>query len=310
LPIFTEQISLVSYFYGHFREMETIDENKRSSINVLAWWKKNGKKTSIEEIMNKVKSIPVIGTSVIDNTFWVNRLLMSIDYPVDNFVIINNNGRGELDQELDRLKSIDHPYVKNIIVTTLPANIGTAGSWNLIIKCFMNSPYWIIVKDDVAFTPGILEEMMINADSDPLIGLIHGYAGDFGVGCWDFFFIRDIIIQEFGLFDENLYPMFCEDVDYMIRFMHRPIRKVISLSKPYYRKFVERKDHKDSSDIDPLLKDQLDASTSLNIDYLNKKWGTDWRLSAPTILPFENTPNHVSRTTYDLNFVRKKNLGF
>ena len=37
-------------------------------------------------------TIPVIGVPVVANPFWVTRLLMSIDYPVDNFVIINNNG--------------------------------------------------------------------------------------------------------------------------------------------------------------------------------------------------------------------------
>ena len=45
-------------------------------------------------------SIPVIGVPVTNSTFWVNRLLTSIDYPVDEVFIVNNNGRGELDEDL------------------------------------------------------------------------------------------------------------------------------------------------------------------------------------------------------------------
>ena len=39
--------------------------------------------------------IPVIGTAVMKNPYWVERLYKSIDYPVDNFVIFNNNGKDD-----------------------------------------------------------------------------------------------------------------------------------------------------------------------------------------------------------------------
>lgn len=261
-----------------------------------------------------MKSIPVIGTAVVNSTYWVSRLLMSVDYPVDNFVIINNNGRGELDDELDRLKKINHKFIKNITVTHMPANIGCSGAWNLIIKCYMNSPYWVIVNDDVAFGPGILEEMVNVAESDPLIGVIHGHQGDFGVGSWDLFLIRDIIIQEFGLFDENLYPAYCEDADYVMRFIHRPIRKVMSLTNTYYHGHKERGNYKDhgsqTQKTDTTLKEKLDRINDMNIEYLNTKWKEGWRMCSPTQLPFEGETSKVTQTTYDLSFVRKKHLGF
>lgn len=68
---------------------------------------------------NQIKSIPVIGVPVVSNPYWITRLLMSIDYPVDNFVVINNNGRGQIDEELDNLKNITHKFVKNIKVCHL-----------------------------------------------------------------------------------------------------------------------------------------------------------------------------------------------
>ena len=39
--------------------------------------------------------VPVIGTAVMKNPFWVERLYKSIDFPVENFVIFNNNGKNE-----------------------------------------------------------------------------------------------------------------------------------------------------------------------------------------------------------------------
>jgi GT2 family glycosyltransferase len=179
-------------------------------------------------------SIPVIGVPVVSNPYWITRLLMSIDYPVDDLVIINNNGRGEIDEELDNLKKITHKFVKNIKVCHLPANIGCGGAWNFIIKCYMLAPYWVIVNDDVAFGSGLLEEMATKADADPDIGMIHGHFGDYNVGSWDLFLIRDHIIKQFGLFDENLYPAYCEDADYLMRFSHRPIKKILSLDSNYY----------------------------------------------------------------------------
>lgn len=257
-------------------------------------------------------SIPVIGTAVVNSTKWVTRLLESVDYPVDNFVIINNNGRGQLDSELDALKAKVHPFVKKITVTHMPANLGVPGTWNLIIKCYMNAPFWIIVNDDISFGTGFLKEMYEKAMSDVTIGLIHGHEGDFGVGSWDLFLIRDTIIKIFGLFDENLYPAYNEDADYFLRFMHNPINKVLSLSSMYYHGNGEKGEyHKEGSQTqktEPDLEAKLDYSNDLNIEYLTNKWGKDWRYCNPSKQPFGSYP--ISYTSYDLDFVRKKHLGF
>lgn len=262
--------------------------------------------------MTNLPSIPVIGTAVVNSTYWVTRLLMSIDYPVDNFVVINNNGRGELDVALDNLKQIEHKFVKKVTISHLPANIGCGGAWNLIIKCYMNSPYWVIVNDDVAFGPGFLKEMAETAENDPSIGLIHGHSGDFNVGSWDLFLIRDHIIQQFGLFDENLYPAYCEDADYLMRFMHRPIKKVTSLNKPYYHGLGDKDNYysegSQTQKTEPELKEKLDLVNIQNIEYLTKKWGEGWRICSPTSQAFETQP--ITTTTYDLAFVRSKHLGF
>lgn len=259
--------------------------------------------------MNK---IPVIGAPVVNSSFWIARLLMSVDYPVENFVIINNNGRGELDEDLDRLAKIDHKYIDKIKVVHMPANIGCAGAWNLIIKCYMNAPYWIITNDDVAFKPGLLQNMVDHIETDPILGMIHPNKGDFNLGAWDLFLIRDIIVQQFGLFDENTYPAYCEDADYIMRTAHRPIRKLVGLEPGYLHGPDDSSEYYKSGSqtqkTEPELEEKLSNANNLNIEYLTNKWTSGWRYMQPAKNPFESMPINI--TTYDLNFVRSKYLGF
>lgn len=267
---------------------------------------------SNEEI--KMKSIPVIGAPVVTNPYWVHRLIMSVDYPVDEFVIINNNGRGEIDDELDKLKNMTHKFIKNIKVVHMPANIGCAGAWNLIIKSYMMAPYWIIVNDDIAFNRGLLKEMVELIESDEHLGMIHPNAGDFDVGSWDLFLIRDNIVKQFGLFDENTYPAYCEDADYLMRFIYRPIKKVVGLRHTYLHGIDEATSYYESGSqtkkSDPDLESKLNNANILNIEYLNEKWGEGWRQMGPTPHPYNNEGIPMSYTKYDLEFVRRKHMGF
>jgi hypothetical protein len=261
-----------------------------------------------------MNSIPVIGAPVVSNPYWVTRLIMSVDYPVDSLVIINNNGRGQIDEELDRLKKMTHKFIKEIKVCHMPANIGCAGAWNLIIKSYMLSPYWIIVNDDVAFGGGLLKEMSEIVNSDPNIGMIHPNPGDFNLGSWDLFLIRDNIIKTFGLFDENTYPAYCEDTDYMMRFQHRPIRKVVGLKNKYLHGLEDSSQYYSSGSQTEKsefgLKEKLDKANQMNIEYLTSKWGVGWRHMNPTKNPFDKEEIPIHHTKYDLEFVRQKHLGF
>lgn len=261
-------------------------------------------------------SIPVIGTAVVNNPYWVHRLIGSVDYPVDEFVIINNNGRGEYDEELDALTKMTHKYIDKIKVVHMPANIGCGGAWNLIIKCYMLSPYWIITNDDVAFCPGLLEEMATLIEAYPDLGMIHPNKGDFGIGAWDLFMIRDTIVQEFGLFDENTYPAYNEDADYIMRMVHRPIVKVIGTEHDYYHghslshNYYDGDGGSQTKKSDPTITEKLDAINTINIDYMTEKWGPDWRVCSPTLHPYNKEDIPIDYSTYNLEFVRSKHLGF
>jgi GT2 family glycosyltransferase len=322
LPIFTENVNVPSNQPHNQDKQHKVNPNNLNSAKyVMDWWKFFGKTTSIKNIIDADdeidwnKSLSVIGTAVVNSADWVKRLLLSVDYPVENFLIINNNGRGQLDDELEKIKNINTKYIKKLCVLNMPQNLGVAASWNLIIKCYLNAPYWIILNDDVAFTPVFLKEMHDAVSADDEVHMVHGYGGDFGDGAWDLFLIRDKVINEYGLFDENTYPAYCEDADYIMRFVHKPIKKINSLKTPYYHgPGIASEYYTHGSQTKKKAGDELfDKLTNINIinfEYLTKKWGPGWRSTLPTKLPFENENIPISYTSFDLDFIRKKHLGF
>jgi GT2 family glycosyltransferase len=260
-----------------------------------------------------MNSIPVIGVPIVNGFHWLQRLVDSVDYPVDNFVVFNNNGRGELVEELDNLAKLPHQFIKKMTVCHLPSNMGVAGVFNLIIKSYVMAPYWIIANHDIAFVPGLLEEM-VEVAKDPETGMIHPNAGDYEIGSYDLFLIKDWVVQNYGLFDENLYPAYCEDADYIMRVFNAPFKKISSLSKihfhgngPANEYYLHGGQTKKTS---PELNERLDKINEMNFDYLTSKWGVGWRKVNPWKYPTNRVGVPISYTTYDLKFVRSKHLGF
>lgn len=256
------------------------------------------------------KPIPVIGTAIVNGVHWLKRLIDSVDYPVSNFVIVNNNGRGELDKELEEIIDQPHEWIKKIHVCTPPGNIGCAGAWNLVIKSFLTSPYWVIVNHDVCFGSGLLKEMVTRAEEDE-VGMVHGDPGDRGDGMYDLFLIKDWVVEKVGLFDENLYPAYDEDLDYNIRLSKIPLKKVLKLDTPFLH---GEKDYATSGSQtwreDESLRPKLHKAMVINeSEYMMEKWGTSWPTS-PYPYPFNNPKFSPSTTTFDLNLVRRKHLGF
>lgn len=254
--------------------------------------------------------IPIIGTAIVNGVNWLQRLIKSVDYPVDKFIIFNNNGKKEFDKHLDILANQDHPYIKEILVCHLPSNIGCPAAWNLIIKSNINAPYWIITNHDVAFTPGFLQEMVEKA-SDQNTGVVHSGINSEGLGKWDLFLIKDWMIDKYGLFDENFYPAYGEDYDYLSRYMYDNIQ-IDSVSKPYLHGDSEYSfSGSQTWRTDPSLKDKIDNARILNeTEYLDNKWGIGWKDKNPYIHPFNNEQLSNSYTSFNLNFARKKYLGF
>lgn len=266
--------------------------------------------------MENRKSIPVIGVPIVNGVHWVKRLILSIDYPVDNLFIINNNGRGEINEELDKLKNESlNTYIKNIHVTHLPSNLGAPAAWNLIIKSYLMEPYWIISNHDIAFSPGLLEEIA-NIAQDKELSMIHPRKGEFNTGTFDLFVMTEMGVNIIGLFDENLYPAYGEDSDFIMRVKNIDPKVCRGLNNTYLHgdEIADCDNYKENgqqtSKDEPKIKEKLMEVNLENFIYLNEKWGENWREVNPYKFPFNNIEFPNSYTSWDLNYVRKKYLGF
>jgi GT2 family glycosyltransferase len=140
-------------------------------------------------------SIPVIIIPVLNRFDLLQRNLNSIDYPVDNVLIINNAVEEFVPERTDL----------NIRILHMPSNQGVSGSWNLGIKSFPHLQYWMISSADTYFKPGSLQRAEELSGSDKFVKSLSGY------GC---FTLGENIVKIVGLFDEYIYPAYYEDNDY------------------------------------------------------------------------------------------------
>ena len=130
----------------------------------------------------------------------LEKSLSSIDYPIDEILIINNSGD---DSNTHGLK--EKFLNLNIRVLNLPSNMGISGSWNLGIKLYPHAKYWVISSADTSFLPGSLEKMAQYSGPDAFVKS----DADFS-----FFSLGELIVITIGLFDEYIYPAYFEDNDY------------------------------------------------------------------------------------------------
>jgi GT2 family glycosyltransferase len=131
----------------------------------------------------------------------LQRMVDSIDYPIEHLLIIDNGGG------LDALKC--NEFVDAVTVLDMPTNLGVAASWNLGIKAFGLDDVWHFSSADTVYGAGALEKLS-EARSDE-ITLTKSFPH------WQTFAIGTHIIQQIGLFDESFYPIYFEDTDFMRR---------------------------------------------------------------------------------------------
>lgn len=143
--------------------------------------------------------IPVLGFATLKRFDLADRLVKSIDYPVEHLVIVDNSGTGTyLPPEND--------YVSHVWVIPIPFGLGLVGAWNLIIKSTPYAPYWVLINDDAWFEPGSLEKIATEADpstiSFPNI-----------VPHWSCAIFGEAVVDKIGLYDERFYPLYFDDND-------------------------------------------------------------------------------------------------
>lgn len=154
--------------------------------------------------------IPVLGFLTYSRFDLADRLLQSIDYPVEHLVIVDNSGRREY-------QPVKPELVKNLWFIQLPHGLGYGGGLNLIVKSTPFAPYWLLVNDDTVFQPGSLEKIAKNTDTTAINFLSI-------MPKWSGFVLGEGAVLKAGLFDERFHPIYFEDNDYERRLMQAGVK--------------------------------------------------------------------------------------
>jgi len=192
--------------------------------------------------------IPVLGFCTLKRFDLAERLLASIDYPVEHLVIIDNSGT----QSWNPVKP---EWVENLWLIRVPFGLGLVGAWNLIVKSTPYAPYWLLVNDDAWFELGALEKIANEVDTQALNFL------DI-VPQWSAVVFGEGMIEKVGLYDERFYPLYFDDNDLE--------RRVDQAGVP--KKTIEAKiHHENSSTLKSGYQEQNNKTYKNNLDLFNKK---------------------------------------
>lgn len=164
--------------------------------------------------------IPVLGFCTLKRFDLAERLLASIDYPVEHLVIVDNSGT-------QSWKPSKPDLVKNLWLIQVPFGLGLVGAWNLIVKSTPYAPYWVLVNDDAWFEAGSLEKIASEVDTQALNFL------DI-VPAWSAVVFGEGMVEKVGLYDERFYPLYFDDNDLERRVDHAGIPKKTIQAKVHH----------------------------------------------------------------------------
>lgn len=149
----------------------------------------------------QIAVIPVLGFATLSRFDLAQRLLDSIDHPVEHLVIVDNSGKREFEP-------LVNPFlVKNLWLLQVPHGLGANGAWNLIIKSTPFAPYWVIPNDDAWFAPGSLQKIAEG---------VNPRAFNFPniEPKWSCVIPTEQSVEKAGLWDEAFHPIYFDDDDY------------------------------------------------------------------------------------------------
>lgn len=144
--------------------------------------------------------IPVLGFATLSRFDLAQRLLDSIDHPVEHLVIVDNSGKMEWEPK-------PNGYVVNTWVIRVPSGLGANGAWNLIVKSTPHAPYWVIPNDDAYFEPGALATIEAEVDTTKFNFLNINPK-------WSCVIPTEGSVMKAGLWDEVFHPIYFDDDEY------------------------------------------------------------------------------------------------
>jgi GT2 family glycosyltransferase len=180
---------------------------------------------NILQINTYIIMIPVIGILTMLKYELVERLINSIDTEVGEVVLISQGNEPEKIEMLREIIRKRPSCIKKIRFIIASYNIGVSTGWNEIIRQIPDAPYWVICGDDAYFEPGSLaniDKHMTEEDKYKDAGII-GFNmkrvknGEMVAGGYCSFIFTQTTVEKVGLFDENIYPAYCEDGEHWMK---------------------------------------------------------------------------------------------
>ena len=144
--------------------------------------------------------IPVLAFPTFARPDLAQRMVDSIDYPVQHLVIVDNSGKKQFNP-------IKPDLVENLWVIQVPHGLGPTAANNLVIKITPFAKYWIFASEDTWCEPGSLEKIHAEVDTDALNFV--DTAPD-----WCFVALGEGVVLKAGLASELFHPLYFEDWDY------------------------------------------------------------------------------------------------
>lgn len=253
-------------------------------------------------------AIPVLSVSLtMDPMNYLPRMLMSIDYPIERILIkVGNADPVVLKNVMASMKHAQQRNARflrnNVRVQIVKHNPGAANGMNLGLRYLLDLPdgnaWALIVNSDIEFKPKSLRKfashMHRRIAEDPAafgVGFMNLHPG----ATWSAFAPTQRLAQRVGLFDENFYPAYMEDVDYAYRLLlsgfkvamfpdalvaHGPVdhgeKNYISGTTFTIRSI--RHKHADTTNTERLgvasgLQNLVDRGIQSNLQYYAQKWG-------------------------------------
>ncbi len=177
----------------------------------------------------------------------------------DRYIVVDNGGK--LD-ELVRTGRLRVPR-PNVILSP-EENIGVAASWNLILeRCA--SELALIVNDDVEFQPASIAAMerMANTRREYIVGSRNQHV-------WACFIQKPGLVETIGYYDENFWPAYQEDIDYIHRMKLRGLQWVNAPA------IVAHQGGASTAVADDETRAKWKKFNRENQGYLQKKWGPNF----------------------------------
>lgn len=214
--------------------------------------------------------IELLGTLVLNRGDLLERMIASIDYPIDKLAIVQNSAAEDVTVAVNKICQTKHKFINSIYVDRPFRNIGCGPGWNTIIKAFPECTHWLIANNDHVFLPGDLLKFHKMISAHPT-SFITAQTESFSA-----FALPSAIVDKVGLFDENIWPIYCEDLDYMTRLRKSNI-DILSIDS----EVGETRNGSWTIRSNQTYAASNNKTQNSNNEYMQRKWGKNLEFNTP-----------------------------